>query len=181
MSSKRDFLRGKGLTEAEIDEAFRRVPQDAAPAVAPAAAPAAAAPSAVATTLQHLQPQPYVQQPGAVVPYQPPQPQGVRWTQVRAGLLPWVGSQLGAGSTAAAAQLLHLICFFCPQLAAWLAARSALFGRLCPAVSSPPLCPPRHRPPAGGAGCRLPGRLRLCCKEPGVAVHGGRLLLGARG
>lgn len=87
-ASKRDFLRSKGLTEAEIDEAFRRVPQDATPAAAPspapaAAAPAAAAPSAVATTLQHLQPQPYAQQPGAMVPYQPPQPQGVRWTQVR--------------------------------------------------------------------------------------------------
>lgn len=27
VSSKREFLKGKGLTEAEIDEAFRRVPQ----------------------------------------------------------------------------------------------------------------------------------------------------------
>lgn len=104
-ASKRDFLQKKGLTEAEIEEAFRRVPQEAA-----APAPAAAAPSAMAATLQHLQPgspygaapqqqhpqqqavQPYVAQGMALVPAAQVQP-GVRWTQVA----------LGAGFVAASA------------------------------------------------------------------------------
>lgn len=115
-ASKREFLQRKGLTEAEIDEAFRRVPQQpaSAPSVPVAAAPGAAAPAAVAGTLQHLQPgqpaqqtaymQPqqgplvYAQQPQGMQQQQqpgygpgamvvaPPQQQGVRWTQV-SGLL----------------------------------------------------------------------------------------------
>jgi hypothetical protein len=49
VSSKREFLQRKGLTEAEIAEAFRRVPE--APAAAPAAI-SAPAPAAVQSTLQ---------------------------------------------------------------------------------------------------------------------------------
>lgn len=89
-ASKREFLQRKGLTEEEIDEAFRRVPQEATAAAAPAPAPAAP-PSAVQATLQHLQPGPpystaatpqqqQLQQYGQPPP--PPQ-QGMRWTQVR--------------------------------------------------------------------------------------------------
>ncbi|KAL4443228.1 hypothetical protein ABPG75_010965 [Micractinium tetrahymenae] len=121
VASKREFLQRKGLTEAEIDEAFRRVPQQsAAPPAVPAAAAPAAAPAAVSSTLQHLQPQQqlsylqpqqgqmvYAQQPqgmqqqqqqpgygpGALVVAGPPQQQGVRWTQ----------AVLGAGFVAASA------------------------------------------------------------------------------
>lgn len=119
-SSKRSFLERKGLTAAEMDEAFRRVPQEpastsaAATGAAPAAATAYAAPSAaLQTTLQHIQPSPqpqYIyaaqQQPGAGVPgqqlalvpaqqaqVQQQEPQGVRWTQ----------AALGAGFLAAGA------------------------------------------------------------------------------
>ena len=45
---KRAFLLQKGLTDAEVDEAFRRVPQ--AKAVVPAAAPAVPAPAPAATS-----------------------------------------------------------------------------------------------------------------------------------
>lgn len=111
VASKREFLQRKGLSEAEIDEAFRRVPQQAAaaPSVPAAATPGVATPAAVASTLQHLQPgQPlsYLQPPqgqlayaqppqgmqqhqlgqgpgGVMVAAPPPQQQGVRWTQVR--------------------------------------------------------------------------------------------------
>lgn len=79
-ASKRDFLQRKGLTEAEIDEAFRRVPQEDAP-------PAAAAPpasSVAAATLQHLQPgAPYATAAPQLQQPQPPEQRRVRWTQVR--------------------------------------------------------------------------------------------------
>lgn len=96
-ASKRAFLERKGLTAAEIEEAFQRVPQEPA---APAAAPAPAPSAALQTTLQHIQPSPqpqyvYVQQPVApaqqAAPPAPPQP--VRWTQ----------AVLGAGFLAAGA------------------------------------------------------------------------------
>ncbi|PSC69773.1 Peroxisomal membrane PEX14 [Micractinium conductrix] len=107
-ASKREFLQKKGLTQAEIEEAFRRVPQPPPGQEPQPAALPAAAPSAVASTLQHLQPQPLVtyagqQQGGPAGGYMPPgqhmqmmqqQPQqGVRWTQ----------AVLGAGFVAASA------------------------------------------------------------------------------
>ena len=103
-ASKREFLQKKGLTQAEIEEAFRRVPQPPPGQEPQPAALPAAAPSAVASTLQHLQPQPLVtyagqQQGGPAGGYMPPgqhmqmmqqQPQqGVRWTQVGALLRVW--------------------------------------------------------------------------------------------
>ncbi|KAI3426836.1 hypothetical protein D9Q98_006783 [Chlorella vulgaris] len=98
-ASKREFLQRKGLTEAEIDEAFRRAPQ------APAAATDAAAPAqppAVTHTLNHLQPQPpqYQPQAGPMVLHQASQQQqqGVRWTQVVLG-----AGFLGASAYAAKA------------------------------------------------------------------------------
>jgi hypothetical protein len=96
VASKREFLQRKGLIEAEIDEAFRRVPEAPA-AAAPAPSPA---PAAMQATLQHLQPQaaqlqhqqlPPVYAGGAAGPQSsttlhqaPPQQPGVRWTQVSA-------------------------------------------------------------------------------------------------
>lgn len=93
-ASKREFLQRKGLSEAEIDEAFRRVPQEAAGAAPPqpTAAAAPAAPAAVQATLQHLQPGPpyataspqqQMQAYGQPQQAPPPPQQGVRWTQVR--------------------------------------------------------------------------------------------------
>ncbi|GFR48938.1 hypothetical protein Agub_g10945 [Astrephomene gubernaculifera] len=58
-ASKRSFLERKGLTAAEIDEAFRRVPE--APAAPPAPAPATAPAAAPAAQ----QPTSYAPQPGA--------------------------------------------------------------------------------------------------------------------
>lgn len=86
-ASKRSFLERKGLTQEEIDEAFRRVPETAAPAASPApTAPASAGvPGVLQTTVQHLQPAAYPQQPGALVVQPggaPPQPQPLRWSQV---------------------------------------------------------------------------------------------------
>ena len=82
--SKRAFLAEKGLTPAEMDEAFRRIPDSPAASVAAApgtglpVAPAAQLPqkpfptgSAVGSTLEQLQ---------AAQP--PPPPQPIRWTQV---------------------------------------------------------------------------------------------------
>jgi hypothetical protein len=105
VSAKRSFLDKKGLTSAEIDEAFKRVPE--APAAAAAPAPATAAvPATTATptygannlvtyTQQHPTHGapasqalvPHTAQPGALVPLQQqhmmaPPPQPVRWTQV---------------------------------------------------------------------------------------------------
>jgi len=80
-ASKRAFLQRKGLSQAEIAEAFRRVPP------ADPASPALAAPAPTPQPSQSLQsPQP---QPMAVV-QSPPPPQPVRWSQV----------VLGAGLTA---------------------------------------------------------------------------------
>lgn len=105
---KRSFLERKGLTAAEIDEAFRRVPESSgAPAAtapgsgsytpAPAPSSAAAAGGYTPTSVQAPQsavmangaappPKPYHQT--AMVPVQPvqqlapPQQQGMRWTQI---------------------------------------------------------------------------------------------------
>ncbi|WIA09958.1 hypothetical protein OEZ85_010170 [Tetradesmus obliquus] len=130
VSAKRSFLGKKGLTNAEIDEAFKRVPE--APAAAAAPAPATAAmPATTATATygannlvtytqqqpahavpasQALVPQPT--QPGALVPLQqqqlmaPPQ-QPVRWTQV----------VLGLGVAAASLYGLHQL--LAPRVTAW--------------------------------------------------------------
>lgn len=108
VSAKRSFLEKKGLTAAEIDEAFKRVPE--APAAAPTAAPAAApatfssTPSYAANNLvTYTQPghvaQPavahppgsgMVASPSALVPMapghlqqlQPSQQQPLKWTHV---------------------------------------------------------------------------------------------------
>lgn len=82
----------KGLTEAEIDEAFRRVPESSVPSL-----PA----STLQATSQHLQPAPYAsaaapthQHGAAVLQAHPPhQQEQVGWSQVL----------LGAGFTAAGA------------------------------------------------------------------------------
>lgn len=76
------FLEKKGLTTAEIEEAFRRVPDtptasvpagsSGLPAQPAAQPPPKPFPTGTAATLQQLQPQPIAQ---------PPQP--IRWTQVR--------------------------------------------------------------------------------------------------
>lgn len=102
--TKRSFLERKGLTAAEIEAAFTRVPDTTAPA---ASAPASA-PSAQPVTLnnpayganQLVTYQPHAGTPGyapaqqaAIIPQQngqalgPPQPeqQPIRWTQVIAG------------------------------------------------------------------------------------------------
>lgn len=92
--AKRSFLERKGLTAAEMAEAFRRVPSDlpgsaSASAVAPAPyaagatvdRPAAAAPVYVAGPL--------------AAPQQVAAPQSIRWTQVALGL-----TILGAGAYA---------------------------------------------------------------------------------
>lgn len=76
------FLEKKGLTQLEIEEAFRRVPDtptasvpagpSGLPAQAAAEAPRKPCPTGTAATLQQLQP----------VPLAPPPPQPIRWTQV---------------------------------------------------------------------------------------------------
>ena len=85
-ASKRSFLEKKGLTAAEIEEGFRRVPDipTASVPAGPSGLPVQAAepppkpfPTGTAATLQQLQPQPIVQQ------QQAPTPQPIRWTQVR--------------------------------------------------------------------------------------------------
>ncbi|BDA46562.1 probable peroxisomal membrane protein PEX14 at N-terminal half [Coccomyxa sp. Obi] len=87
-ASKRSFLEKKGLKAAEIEEAFRRVPDipTASVPAGPSGLPVQAAaepprkpfPTGTAATLQQLQPQPIVQQA--------PTPQPIRWTQVVVGL-----------------------------------------------------------------------------------------------
>ncbi|EIE19534.1 hypothetical protein COCSUDRAFT_48772 [Coccomyxa subellipsoidea C-169] len=84
-ASKVSFLEKKGLTAAEIEEAFRRVPDtptasvpagsSGLPAQPAAQPPPKPFPTGTAATLQQLQPQPIAQ---------PPQP--IRWTQVVVGL-----------------------------------------------------------------------------------------------
>ncbi|KIZ02345.1 hypothetical protein MNEG_5615 [Monoraphidium neglectum] len=113
VATKRSFLERKGLTAAEIDEAFKRAPQQESGAPLPAVAAVAAAPAPVAAatptygannlvTYTPGQPQPHYQQqqqygaapphqlvamqPGTLAPPHPPQPQPVRWTQVLLGL-----------------------------------------------------------------------------------------------
>eukprot|EP00884_Botryococcus_braunii_P019448 jgi/Botrbrau1/6187/Bobra.0344s0027.1 len=103
-SSKREFLTKKGLTEAEINEAFRRVP--AAPPVTaptptvPSAAPPKPYPTATVEAMQPLQ----------IVPAQPQQPeqQPIRWTQVA----------IGVGFLAATAYTLQQ--YVVPHVLAWL-------------------------------------------------------------
>jgi hypothetical protein len=105
VSAKRSFLEKKGLNGAEIDEAFKRVPEAPAAAAAAPAPAAAAGPATTATptygannlvTYTQQQPAhaapasqalvPHVAQPGPMVPMQQqmmaPPPQPVRWTQV---------------------------------------------------------------------------------------------------
>ncbi|KAG2490990.1 hypothetical protein HYH03_010662 [Edaphochlamys debaryana] len=92
VASKRSFLERKGLTAAEIDEAFRRVPEAPAAAAAPAApaAPVYAPPPAPAPA-QVYAPAAVAAAPGAgpmVLAAAPPpvQPQGVRWSQIVLGV-----------------------------------------------------------------------------------------------
>jgi hypothetical protein len=87
-ATKRSFLERKGLTAAEIDEAFRRVPEDAFTSSAP---PQQQAPAAAQQPQQYAQQQQQQHPQGALVPAQqqqlgaPPQ-EGYRWTQVRAAV-----------------------------------------------------------------------------------------------
>lgn len=76
MEQKRQFLQRKGLTDAEIEEAFRRVPEAPAAAYVPAPSPH----SVVAVPAGTVTPAGYVpvQQQQLV----PAQPQPVRWGQV---------------------------------------------------------------------------------------------------
>ena len=102
VAMKRSFLERKGLTEAEIAQAFARVPEESSPLPAVSATPV---PSTTGTGLVTYMPQgaqqpaqaAAPQAPGAVtyapqqqqmVPYAappapaPPAPQPIRWTQV---------------------------------------------------------------------------------------------------
>lgn len=73
---KRQFLQRKGLTEAEIDEAFRRVPEQPPGQALPATSAPAAAP-----TQGQMVPAGYV--PAGQQQLVPAQQQPVRWSQVR--------------------------------------------------------------------------------------------------
>ena len=93
-TAKRAFLEKKGLTAAEIDEAFKRVPPEPAPAAATSSTPTVGANNLVTYTQQPqhaLQaPQQLPQPPSqALVPVQPlqlqPQRPPVHWSQVRIG------------------------------------------------------------------------------------------------
>ena len=94
--SKREFLRGKGLTEAEIDEAFRRAPPDTS---SPSAAAAAGAPSSSSP-------------PPPPAPPQPTKSPPLRWTQV--------ALRLGAAA-AATAGVAHVAA---PRYRAWADSRA---------------------------------------------------------
>ena len=82
MDQKRQFLERKGLTEAEIAEAVRRVPAEPA-------APAQPSTSGAVVPAQPAQPPAYYgQAPPAqqqLVPAGPPQPQPVRWSHALLG------------------------------------------------------------------------------------------------
>eukprot|EP00798_Chlamydomonas_sp_ICE-L_P016985 gene16985-23258_t len=92
VAMKRSFLERKGLTEAEITEAFRRVPEEA-PAALAVAQPSSQVPGLVtyAPAMQAQQPQQQlvavapsqalVAQPQYQPPAPPPPPQPLRWTQ----------------------------------------------------------------------------------------------------
>lgn len=104
-ASKVSFLQQKGLTEAEIDEAFRRVPETPVPALPiaqtyPHTAPPAS--NALSTTANHLAP-PALPTYSQAVPAQEAQ-QPVRWSQVA----------LGAGFVAASGYALKTL--FWPYL-----------------------------------------------------------------
>jgi hypothetical protein len=92
-ATKRSFLDRKGLTTAEVEEAFRRVPseqQQGAPVSTTTTAPVQG-PSGLVTYQQQPQEQQQQQQGahhhgGVLLPAQPPQPplqEPIRWSQVR--------------------------------------------------------------------------------------------------
>ena len=88
--SKVSFLQQKGLTEAEINEAFRRVPETPVPPLPTAQIsyqpPSAPTSNALATTASHLAPPPQPTYGGAVgTQQQQPQQEPVRWSQVALG------------------------------------------------------------------------------------------------
>ncbi|GIL83340.1 hypothetical protein Vretifemale_12166 [Volvox reticuliferus] len=107
-ASKRSFLERKGLTAAEIDEAFRRVPEAPPPSVPPAVAPPPAAPAPTPQPVTYA-PQlvtqsyaPAMNPPGtqmvaaqqaAPTALVPQVAQGYRWSQVVLG----VGAVFAAG------------------------------------------------------------------------------------
>jgi len=86
--SKQSFLQKKGLTEAEITEAFKRVPEASDTTVAPpASAPASSTTSQLAQISRPQKPFPTAAASGqaygqAVQPQQALQPAGYRWSQV---------------------------------------------------------------------------------------------------
>lgn len=88
-SSKRSFLQQKGLTTAEIVEAFRRVPE-VVPTIPQAAPPLPLPSAALTTTAANMQPAAYVEPPYMQHNRVPEQ---LRWSQV----------VLGAGFCAAGA------------------------------------------------------------------------------
>ncbi len=78
-ASKRSFLKSKGLSEADIDEAFRRAGPASASAPATSASPASTS-AAGAGGAQQQPPKPWERQPAGAAPKQ----ESLRWTQVSA-------------------------------------------------------------------------------------------------
>jgi Pex14 N-terminal domain len=90
-ASKVSFLQQKGLTETEIDEAFRRVPETPVPALPTATTQH---PSSTLTAISsHIAPHQQPQYPQQQIIQHPQHDQPVRWSQVA----------LGAGFAAASA------------------------------------------------------------------------------
>ena len=130
-ASKISFLQQKGLTEPEIDEAFRRVPETTTPAVARSPSPPSS--SLVATANHIIAPPPSTissQQPSqqpryphyAVIPQQQQQQhEPVRWSQV----------VLGAGFAAASAYAVKSLVwpFIYDKCASWRGVGSIDDGR----------------------------------------------------
>ena len=105
-ASKREFLEKKGLTSAEIDEAFRRAP----------VAPMVAAEAQVApTSTLPPPPKPYPVAPGTALAYPPPPPPRQPWTLTHV--------VLGLAAATAAAAGVHTVVR--PRVTAWLADRAA--------------------------------------------------------
>ena len=106
-ASKREFLEKKGLTGAEIDEAFRRAPVAPVVAAETALAPASTLPPP---------PKPYPVAPGTALACPPPPPPPRQ---------PWTLTHVALGLAAATAAAAGAHSVVRPRVTAWLADRAA--------------------------------------------------------
>jgi hypothetical protein len=153
-ASKRAFLQQKGLTEGEIDEAFKRAPEP--PPEPPAAPPCSTPSAALAATAQHLHPAPYAQHPHQAMRAMHRADQPVRWSQVA----------LGAGFAAAGAYAVKSL--------VWPYVHDAYSGwraRRGPATPPPPPPPPPAAAAADKAAAEVAAAIREQTAELAASIQ----------